>query len=270
MRSRFRRLQGARKPAPSPGDACLVQFRGSRHLVDGRSIFRRRSAGVLALLRGRTHDCDERCASRHSMSGRSRTMPPVQEPSSNIAARMARWSAHHRKIAIFGWLGCVIAIFAIGNFALGQKQIVFETSGPGESGRANTIIYEDFKQPGGESVLVQSETLTASDPAFRATVQAVIAGRLESRRSCEGRVTVRHGEQRPDLRRQEIRPRPDGDQGAFGRRRGQDRPGRRPRRRAAESAPRVHHRLVRRKHREGSRGCVLRRPEEGRVSTPSR
>ncbi len=102
-------------------------------------------------------------------------MPPVQEPSSNIAARMARWSAHHRKIAIFGWLGCVIAVFAIGT-ALGTKAIVFETSGPGESGRADKIIYEDFKQPAGESVLVQSETLTASDPRFRATVQAVIAG----------------------------------------------------------------------------------------------
>jgi uncharacterized membrane protein YdfJ with MMPL/SSD domain len=98
------------------------------------------------------------------------------EPSMNLASRMARWSAHHRKIAIFGWLGCVIAVFAIGNFVIGQKLIVFETSGPGESGRANEIIYEDFKQPAGESVLVQSETLTASDPAFRATVQAVIAG----------------------------------------------------------------------------------------------
>jgi uncharacterized membrane protein YdfJ with MMPL/SSD domain len=103
-------------------------------------------------------------------------MPTLHEPSTNIAARMARWSAHHRKIAIFGWLGCVIVIFAIGNFALGQKQIVFETSGPGESGRADKILYEDFKQPAGESVLVQSETLTASDPAFRATVQAVITG----------------------------------------------------------------------------------------------
>ena len=98
------------------------------------------------------------------------------EPAKNLASRMARWSAHHRKIAIFGWLGCVIAVFAIGNFVIGQKLIVFETSGPGESGRANEIIYEDFKQPAGESVLVQSETLTASDPAFRATVQAVIAG----------------------------------------------------------------------------------------------
>ena len=98
------------------------------------------------------------------------------EPSTNLASRMARWSAHHRKIAIFGWLGCVIAVFAIGNFVVGQKLIVFETSGPGESGRANEILYEDFKQPAGESVLVQSETLTASDPEFRAVVNAVIAG----------------------------------------------------------------------------------------------
>jgi len=102
---------------------------------------------------------------------------PAEEPDrpTNIAARMARWSAHHRKIAIFGWLGCVIAVFAIGTM-LGTKQIVFETSGPGESGRADKIIYEDFKQPAGESVLVQSDTLIASDPRFRATVQAVIAG----------------------------------------------------------------------------------------------
>ena len=98
------------------------------------------------------------------------------EQSTHLASRMARWSARHRKIAIFGWLGCVIVVFAIGNFVVGTKQIVFETSGPGESGRADKIIYEDFKQPAGESVLVQSDTLIASDPAFRATVQAVIAG----------------------------------------------------------------------------------------------
>jgi uncharacterized membrane protein YdfJ with MMPL/SSD domain len=102
-------------------------------------------------------------------------MPPLYEPSNNIAARMARWSAHHRKKAIFGWLGLSIALFAI-SIASPMKQIVFETSGPGESGRADTILYEDFEQPGGESVLIQSESLTANDPGFRATVQAVIAG----------------------------------------------------------------------------------------------
>jgi uncharacterized membrane protein YdfJ with MMPL/SSD domain len=95
--------------------------------------------------------------------------------SRNIAARMARWSAHHRKKAIFGWLGLAVALFAI-SFVSPMKQIVFETSGPGESGRADKILYEDFRQPAGESILIQSRSLTANDPAFQRTVRAVIAG----------------------------------------------------------------------------------------------
>jgi uncharacterized membrane protein YdfJ with MMPL/SSD domain len=91
----------------------------------------------------------------------------------NIAARMGRWSAHHRKKAIFGWLAFAVALFAI-SLVSPMKKIVFETSGPGESGRADTILYEDFKQPAGEEVLIQSRSLTASDPGFRAAVQAVI------------------------------------------------------------------------------------------------
>ena len=95
--------------------------------------------------------------------------------SNNVAARMARWSAQHRKKAIFGWLGLVVVLLAI-NILSPMKTIVFETSGPGESGRADTILYEDFKQPAGEEVLVQSDSLTTSDAEFRAAVQAVIAG----------------------------------------------------------------------------------------------
>jgi RND superfamily putative drug exporter len=87
---------------------------------------------------------------------------------------MAHWSARHRKIAIFGWLGAVIVLFVIGNFVITQKMIVFETSGPGESGRADTILYEDFKQPSGESVLVQHPELLASNPEFKAAVRDVI------------------------------------------------------------------------------------------------
>jgi uncharacterized membrane protein YdfJ with MMPL/SSD domain len=95
--------------------------------------------------------------------------------SRNLAGRMARWSAHHRKIAIFGWLALAIALFAV-SIVSPMKTIVFETSGPGESGRADTILYDDFKQPAGESVLIQSRSLKASDPAFEATVRSVIAG----------------------------------------------------------------------------------------------
>jgi RND superfamily putative drug exporter len=88
---------------------------------------------------------------------------------------MALWSAHHRKKAIFGWLAVAVALFAI-SIVSPAKQMVFETSGPGESGRADTILYEDFKQPAGESILIQSRSLTAAEPRFEAAVKAVIAG----------------------------------------------------------------------------------------------
>jgi uncharacterized membrane protein YdfJ with MMPL/SSD domain len=105
--------------------------------------------------------------------------PPLVEPSSlrrpmHLAARMGHWSACHRKKAILGWLAFVLVAFAFGNFVVKQKQIVFETSGPGESGRADTILYEDFKQPAGESVLIQHPELTATEAEFQAAVQDVI------------------------------------------------------------------------------------------------
>jgi uncharacterized membrane protein YdfJ with MMPL/SSD domain len=100
--------------------------------------------------------------------------------STNLAGRMARWSAHHRKKAIFGWLALAFALLVIGGglpiSPITLKSIVTETSGPGESGRANTILYEDFRQPAGESVLIQSRSLTANDPAFTRAVRDVIAG----------------------------------------------------------------------------------------------
>jgi uncharacterized membrane protein YdfJ with MMPL/SSD domain len=96
-------------------------------------------------------------------------------PSKNLAARMARWSAQHRKTAIFGWLAFAIVLFAI-SMTSPMRKIVFETSGPGESGRADTILYDDFKQPAGEEVLIQSRSLTTSDAEFKAAVQAVVAG----------------------------------------------------------------------------------------------
>jgi uncharacterized membrane protein YdfJ with MMPL/SSD domain len=42
------------------------------------------------------------------------------------------------------------------------------------SGRADTILYEDFKQPAGESVLIQNSELTAADPEFQSVVNEVI------------------------------------------------------------------------------------------------
>ena len=118
----------------------------------------------------------------------------------HIAARMGHWSATHRKTAIFGWFGFVIVAFAIGTFAITQKQIVYETAQPGESGRAEKILYEDFKQPAGESILIQHPELRATNPAFQAVVRD--AFRASKASTCrEGRVTVRRRELRTGLRR---------------------------------------------------------------------
>ena len=54
------------------------------------------------------------------------------------------------------------------------KQLGDTDTLPGESGRAARILDDGFKQPAGETVLVQSRTLTADDPAFRAAVADVV------------------------------------------------------------------------------------------------
>jgi uncharacterized membrane protein YdfJ with MMPL/SSD domain len=92
----------------------------------------------------------------------------------NLAARMGGWSAQHRKTAILGWFAFVIVAFALGN-ATGTTEIDQDTSGVGESGRADRILDAGFNLPAAESVLIQSNTLVATDPAFRAAVQDVVA-----------------------------------------------------------------------------------------------
>jgi uncharacterized membrane protein YdfJ with MMPL/SSD domain len=92
----------------------------------------------------------------------------------NLAARMGRWSAQHRKKAIFGWLAFVFVAFALG-IAFGTKMIDPATSGVGESGRVDRILDAGFKQPAGESALIESNALDVKDPAFTAAIEDVVA-----------------------------------------------------------------------------------------------
>jgi uncharacterized membrane protein YdfJ with MMPL/SSD domain len=97
-------------------------------------------------------------------------MSPL-EHSTNIAARMGRWSATHRKTAIFGWFAFVIASFVIGT-AVGMQTIDQNDSNVGEARRADHIIRDGgfSLDEQSEYVLVQSPTNKAADPAFRAVV----------------------------------------------------------------------------------------------------
>ncbi|MFL6029330.1 MAG: MMPL family transporter [Gaiellaceae bacterium] len=92
----------------------------------------------------------------------------------NLAARMGSWSAAHWKTATFGWLALVVVAFALGG-QIGTKQIDPNSQGPGESGRMDKILDAGFKQPAGESVLIQNRSLQTGTPAFAAAVDDVVA-----------------------------------------------------------------------------------------------
>ena len=92
----------------------------------------------------------------------------------NFALRAGRWSAAHWKTATFGWLGFVAVAFAIG-MTVGTHALAQSDSLDGEAGRASSALgHAGFKQPASETVLVQSRTLTAADPQFRAAVADVV------------------------------------------------------------------------------------------------
>ena len=80
----------------------------------------------------------------------------------------------NRKTAIFGWLAFVVVAFALG-IVSGTTKIDQDTSGVGESGRIDKLLHRSSCNRAGESVLIQSETLTVKDPAFTAAVEDVIA-----------------------------------------------------------------------------------------------
>jgi uncharacterized membrane protein YdfJ with MMPL/SSD domain len=92
--------------------------------------------------------------------------------SRNLAARAGRWSASHWKTATLGWLAFVVAAIVIGG-AVGTKQLGDDEGVPGESGRMEKILEENFRAPAGEVVLIQSPTSTADRPMFRNAVDDV-------------------------------------------------------------------------------------------------
>ena len=87
----------------------------------------------------------------------------------SIAARMGRWSAQHRKLAIWGWLGFVFSS-ALAGGAVGTKTLDNAQRGVGDSGRADRTVEAAFPKNADEMVLVQSSAATVNDLPFRAAV----------------------------------------------------------------------------------------------------
>ncbi len=91
----------------------------------------------------------------------------------NLAARCAHWSSTHWKTAVVGWLSLVVALTWLGG-AVGSRQITNVESSSGESAVAERILAgAGFDDHAGESVLVQSSSARAGEPAFRAVLADV-------------------------------------------------------------------------------------------------
>ena len=101
---------------------------------------------------------------------------PTVNPARNLAARMGRWSASHRKTAVFGWLAFVIASIVIGT-AVGTKTIdQTNNDSVGQAHRADQILKQaGFVQADRltEIVVVQNRHETVSSPAFEAALADV-------------------------------------------------------------------------------------------------
>jgi uncharacterized membrane protein YdfJ with MMPL/SSD domain len=95
--------------------------------------------------------------------------------SNTFAARAGRWSAKHRKKAIWGWLAFVAVAFVVGN-AIGMKKPSNDNDYIGQSGKADRLFDNHFPKQDDEQVLVQApEGGKATDPAVRAAVSDAVA-----------------------------------------------------------------------------------------------
>src|SRR5690242_6129952 len=102
-------------------------------------------------------------------------MPSPRSSSTKFAARMGRWSATHRRKAVFGWIAFVVLAVVVGGMG-GMRMLSTADSLSGESATAQKILDRaGIEHPAGETIIVSSKTATADDPAFRSAISASAA-----------------------------------------------------------------------------------------------
>jgi uncharacterized membrane protein YdfJ with MMPL/SSD domain len=96
--------------------------------------------------------------------------------SNTFAARAGRWSAQHRKKAIWGWLAFVALAFVVGG-AIGVKKPANQNDYIGQSGQAEKLFDNHFPKQDDENVIVQApQGGHATDASVRKAVADVMAG----------------------------------------------------------------------------------------------
>ncbi len=89
-----------------------------------------------------------------------------------LAERIGRWSASHRKLAIWGWVALVLVLVGVVMNAkvIETQRLTSAEQVAGEAGEAERALDASGLSPTEEIVLIESEELTVDDPAFAAVV----------------------------------------------------------------------------------------------------
>ncbi len=96
-------------------------------------------------------------------------------PRENFTARMGRWSATHRKTAVFGWLGFVLVAYALGS-ATGTVTQKRQDQGVGQSRAADRIVAQQFpSEQASEQVLIQNPHGAWNAPGATAAIGDAVA-----------------------------------------------------------------------------------------------
>jgi uncharacterized membrane protein YdfJ with MMPL/SSD domain len=95
-------------------------------------------------------------------------------PPTTFAARAARWSAAHRRIAVLSWVAFVVVAFALGG-AVGTVSLEQSDLGNGESLAANRVLAAEFpSERAAEQVLFQSRSGPLSGAQYRSAVKELV------------------------------------------------------------------------------------------------
>ena len=94
----------------------------------------------------------------------------------NLAARVGRWSATHRKTAVIGWIMFVVLATVVGG-KVGQQNLEPSAMGNGESKRGEMIVADaGFPETIGERVLIQGKgSIESGDPEVTAAVKDTVS-----------------------------------------------------------------------------------------------
>ncbi|ADP78261.1 MMPL family transporter [Pseudofrankia inefficax] len=92
----------------------------------------------------------------------------------HVAARAARWSVRHRKLAVAGWLVAVVALVLVGSM-IGTKNLKSQDWTVGQDGQAQQALRDHgFVDRDSENVLIQLATRPAGGMAADPQVQAAV------------------------------------------------------------------------------------------------